>query len=200
MPIPYSQPGYTYSPVAVVSIGRDGATGAQGATGPGGATGATGPTGVGATGATGPLGPTGPGGGATGATGANGATGPGSGPSNYAAVTAAVVTTAQSTPLTFSITAPTGGGFLTINVSGFWARSVNSGTIPQGELQIYVDGSAESLSDADIPENKTAACVNFRLAVAAGAHTVECRAILPTAPDSGNVTLTAGMNATFTVT
>jgi hypothetical protein len=197
MPIPYTQPGYLYSPIATVSIGRDGAAGASGPAGATGPQGATGATGSGATGATGSVGATGPGGGATGATGA---TGPGSGPSNYAAVVAAVVTTAQSTPLAFSITAPTGGGFVTINVSGFWARSVNSGTVPQGELQIYVDGVAESLSDADIPENKTAAAVNFRLAVAAGAHTIQCRAILPTAPDSGNVTLTAGMNATFTVT
>jgi hypothetical protein len=90
MPIPYTQPGYSYSPVAAVSLGQVGATGSHGAsgpTGPAGATGATGPTGTtggagatgatgsGATGATGAAGATGPGGGATGATGAGGAAG-----------------------------------------------------------------------------------------------------------------------------
>ena len=197
MPIPYAIPGAYYSIPAISAIGTEGArgaTGPSGATGANGATGATGPTGTGATGATGT-------GGSAGATGATGAAGVGtSGPSNYAGVIGSVVTTTPSTPLSFSVTAPGGGGFVTINVSGFWTRSVNSGTIPQGEIQIYIDGVSQTLSDADIPQNKTAAAVNFRATVAAGAHTIQCRAVLNTAPDSGNVTLTASMNAIFTTT
>ena len=74
-PIPYTQPGYLYNPVAATSLGSAGAAGATGAHGATGPTGPAGATGTGATGATGvgATGPTGPGGGATGATGPAGA-------------------------------------------------------------------------------------------------------------------------------
>jgi hypothetical protein len=111
-PIPYTQPGYLYNPVAATSIGAAGATGADGPTGPhgptgaNGATGATGATGAGATGATGTPGATGPGGGATGATGATG-------PSSVTSTTATAGTLALSTSPQAVVTSPSvtnGGG------------------------------------------------------------------------------------------
>lgn len=196
-PIPYTQPGSTYSAVATVSLGI---AGARGATGPGGATGATGPTGVGASGATGATGPsgnqgaTGPGGGATGATGATGVSG--GGPSNFGTATASVITGSPSTPISFSVTAP-GSGFILAQADGFFTRSSSGGVIPQGEMQIWIDGVQRALSDTDINSGSQAVGANFRLAVAAGAHTVQVRALLNTSPDSGTVTLTTNLTASF---
>jgi hypothetical protein len=135
VPIPYALPGYAYSPVATVSIGRDGATGAGGATGPQGATGATGPAGSnGTNGATGATGPTGTG--ATGATGAVGATGTAGSPGGATGATGAAGTAGAA-----GATGATGAAN-----TGHHAYSQNGSTIGASATPTFTSGSYTSVS------------------------------------------------------
>lgn len=173
MPIPYTQPGISWSPVAVVSVGKAGLAGATGATGPAGGSGATG---------------------ATGAAGANG------GPTAHGSCSAAAVTSSSSTPISVTISIPA-NGFLMITAAGFFQRTTTGGTVPRGEIQIWVDGIQQNFSDTDISNQVATAAACFRVSVSpSGGHTVQLRAVMLTSPDSGGTNLTADLNVSYAAT
>ena len=199
MPIPYTQPGYSYSPVAAVSLGQVGATGSHGAsgpTGPAGATGATGPTGTtggagatgatgsGATGATGAAGATGPGGGATGATGvgATGATGAnGSGiVSTTTTASDVVLTTSPAAIVTSSAVSVTSGQKVLVLFS---ANVANTGeVVTSGETLVSfaaqfdtttVDSFQQLLVNATDNGNATVSWSYEVTGLSTGSHTFQ---------------------------
>lgn len=212
MPIPYTQPGYSYSPVAAVSLGQVGATGSHGAsgpTGPAGATGATGPTGTtggagatgatgsGATGATGAAGATGPGGGATGATGAGGAAGAtgatGAANTGHNAYSQNGSTIGASTTPTFTSGSytSTSGTILIIasmTASGLGASLAASDTVAFNLLQDgSVIGTSPSMSVGAVGATPDAPATLSMILAASGAHTYAIEASVLTGSHTATV-------------
>jgi hypothetical protein len=174
-PIPYTQPGYSYNPVAATSLGAAGATGADGPTGPHGATGATGATGAGTSGATGATGATG-----TGSPGATGATGATHASNTLASVSGAISATTSPTYTSAPFTSVTGKVLVTATMS-LNNAGTGSPTMAAGDAIAFAlqqdggdVGPLEYVTGAILAGGSNVAAtgsISYILSPSAGAHT-----------------------------